>query len=77
MKISELKAGEKAIIKKIKNDYPEYRHKLLSMGLIPGTEFSLVRVAPLGDPIQISVRDFSLALRKKEAEVLVIEKSPA
>jgi ferrous iron transport protein A len=50
-----------------------YRHKLLSMGLTPGTEVKTIRVAPLGDPMEILVRGFHLSLRKKEAEVLVIE----
>ena len=53
-----------------------YRQKLLSMGLTPGTEFAVVRVAPLGDPVEIKVRGFALSLRKDEAATLRIEKSP-
>jgi len=53
-----------------------YRQKLLSMGLTPGTEFAVVRVAPLGDPVEIKVRGFALSIRKDEAAVLRIEKSP-
>ena len=44
------------------------------MGLTPGTELSVVRVAPLGDPVEIKVRGFSLSLRKDEADALQIEK---
>lgn len=51
-----------------------YRKRLLAMGLTPGTEFNVTRFAPLGDPIEIKLRGFSLTLRKKEAEVLLIEK---
>lgn len=51
-----------------------YRKKLLAMGLTPGTEFSVTRFAPLGDPIEIKIRGFSLSLRKNEASVLLIEK---
>jgi ferrous iron transport protein A len=51
-----------------------YRKKLLAMGLTPGTQFSVTRFAPLGDPVEISLRGFSLTLRKDEAAALQIEK---
>ncbi len=51
-----------------------YRKRLLAMGLTPGTEFTVTRFAPLGDPIEIRIRGFSLSLRKNEATVLLIEK---
>lgn len=51
-----------------------YRKKLLAMGLTPGTEFSITRFAPMGDPVEIKLRGFSLTLRKDEAAVLKIEK---
>jgi len=51
-----------------------YRKRLLAMGLTPGTEFKITRFAPLGDPIEIKIRGFSLTLRKNEATVLLIEK---
>ena len=51
-----------------------YRKRLLSMGLTPGTEFSVVRYAPMGDPVEIKVRGFSLSLRKEEASTLLVER---
>jgi ferrous iron transport protein A len=51
-----------------------YRKKLLAMGLTPGTEFTVTRFAPMGDPVEIKIRGFSLSLRKNEASVLLIEK---
>ncbi|MGD0959935.1 MAG: FeoA family protein [Methylomonas sp.] len=51
-----------------------YRKKLLAMGLTPGAEFSVTRFAPLGDPVEIKIRGFSLTLRKNEASVLLIDK---
>ncbi len=51
-----------------------YKKKLLAMGLTPGTEFTVTRVAPLGDPVEIQVRGFKLSLRKDEAAALVVEK---
>lgn len=47
--------------------------KLLAMGLTPGTEFTVTRYAPLGDPIEILVRSFKLSLRKDEAKTLFVE----
>ena len=50
---------------------PEYyRNRLLSMGLTPGTEFLVERRAPLGDPVEISLRGFRLSLRRAEAAQL-------
>lgn len=51
-----------------------YRKKLLSMGLTPGAELEVVRVAPMGDPVQIRVRGTSVSLRKGEAEALRVER---
>ena len=51
-----------------------YKSKLLAMGLTPGTEFTVTRHAPLGDPIEIRVRGFQLSLRKAEAVALLVEK---
>lgn len=50
-----------------------YRAKLLSMGLTPGTPFTLTRQAPMGDPVEIELRGFKLSLRKGEAAALRVE----
>ncbi|MCL7421977.1 MAG: ferrous iron transport protein A [Methylobacter sp.] len=52
-----------------------YRKRLLAMGLTPGTAFSITRFAPMGDPVEIKLRGFSLTLRKDEAAILLIEKN--
>lgn len=52
---------------------PAYRQKLLSLGFLPGSPFSVVRIAPLGDPIEVQSRRVSLVLRKKDLELLMIE----
>lgn len=57
-----------------KGENKAYRHKLLSMGLTRGSVFKVLRYAPLGDPIEISILGFSLSLRKTEASSLLIEK---
>jgi len=52
---------------------PAYRQKLLSLGMVPGSSFKIVRVAPLGDPIHIETRRVSLVLRKKDLALLQLE----
>ena len=73
MLLAEMKVGHKGRIVAIKPDKTLYRHRLIAMGLLPGTEFIVSRIAPLGDPIEILVRGFSLGLRKNEANILQIE----
>ena len=50
-----------------------YRHKLLAMGFIPGTTFHALRVAPMGDPMEIKIKDFLVSLRHSEIELLRVE----
>jgi len=53
---------------------PEYyRNRLLSLGLTPGTEFTVARDAPLGDPVQINLRGFRLSVRRAEAAELLVQ----
>lgn len=51
----------------------EISQKLLSLGMLPGSSFNVVRVAPLGDPIHIETRRVSLVLRKKDLALLEVE----
>ena len=51
-----------------------YRRQLLAMGLTPGTGLKVVRRAPMGDPIELEVRGFSLSLRRDEAQCVLVEK---
>ncbi|CAM3896495.1 ferrous iron transporter A [Serratia silvae] len=52
---------------------PAYRQKLLSLGMLPGSQFDVVRVAPLGDPIEIKTRRVSLVLRKKDLDLILLD----
>lgn len=74
MKLSDLQIGEIGRIVRIQPGEKYYRQKLLSMGLLPGTEFKIARVAPLGDPIELAVRGYALSLRRAEACILQVEK---
>lgn len=68
MKLSELCVGDTAEVLAFTGGSRGYRTRLMAMGLTPGTRFILKRLAPLGDPVEIEVRGFSLTLRKQEAE---------
>lgn len=73
MRLHDLNIGDKARIVRILDGDKIYRQRLIAMGLIPGTEFRVARMAPLGDPIEIIVRGFALSLRKGEAGILELE----
>lgn len=71
--VSDLTTGCRAKIVGYKPGSPTLRHKLLAMGLTPGVQFEVVRVAPMGCPIQLSVRGYDLSLRRDETALLQIE----
>lgn len=71
--IRNLTVGSKGRIVGYEKTTGGYKGRLLAMGLTPGTEFTVIRHAPLGDPIEIKVRGFNLSLRRHEADVLCIE----
>lgn len=72
--LNNLAVGDCGCIVSLKKSSKAYRSRLLAMGLTPGTKFEVTRFAPLGDPIEIKIRGFSLSLRKAEANVLLIDK---
>lgn len=72
MKLRELGIGDRATVTGYAPEGRDYRQKLLQMGLTRGTELELVRKAPLGDPVEIRLRGFSLSLRKDEADALEV-----
>lgn len=68
-----MQIGQSGRVVGISKSVSAYRQKLLAMGLTPGTLFSVLRHAPLGDPVEIQVRGFALSLRKDEADALLVE----
>lgn len=72
--LSDLQVGDAARILGFGDGSASYRRKLLSMGITPGVQISLTRLAPMGDPVEIRLRGFSLSLRKDEAKGLLVEK---
>jgi ferrous iron transport protein A len=75
IKLGDLAAGESGRVVGFDEGSKAYRRKLLVMGLTPGTEFTVARYAPMGDPVELRVRGFSLSLRKDEAAALRVESS--
>jgi len=71
MKLTDLKPGQEAIIKKFDNS--EISLKLLEMGCIPGERILLEQVAPLGGPISVNIAGYSLSLRVTEAEGIIVD----
>ncbi|MDO4492516.1 MAG: ferrous iron transport protein A [Clostridia bacterium] len=71
MKLSELTTGKSAVITKVAGE-GSLRLRLLDMGIIPKTKVTLVKVAPMGDPIEIRLRGYELTLRKEDAACITI-----
>lgn len=73
MKLSDLAPGTSAVVREFPSDGAAFL-RLREMGLLAGTPVTLVRTAPLGDPLEIKVRGYHLTLRKSEADHVVVER---
>lgn len=71
-RLSELKIGEAGSVKSVACE-ASVKRRLSDMGLIAGVDITVVRFAPLGDPMQIEIRGYQLALRKHEANDIIVE----
>lgn len=69
MFLSEMKVGTSGTVTGIQAPL-NAKKRLLAMGLTPGAEFKVVKVAPMGDPIEVTLRGYRLTLRKSEAAYL-------
>jgi len=72
MTLCDLKPGQKGKVLSFDTE-GVLRHRLLDMGITTGIEIKLVKVAPLGDPLEIRLRGYNLSLRKTEASVIKID----
>lgn len=73
--LRDLSPGDKGRVKGYAADAGAWKSRLLAMGMTVGTDFQVHNVAPLGDPVELSVRGSRLSLRKGEAEALLVERS--
>ncbi len=73
MTLNDLKIGEEAVITAVNGEGP-LRLRLLDMGLIPNTAVKVIKIAPLGDPIEISLRGYELTIRREHAKEIDVKK---
>lgn len=70
--MADMKPGEKGRILALHGS-GNIKYRLIDMGLVKGTDFEIIKVAPLADPIEIKVRNFELSLRVSEAATIDVE----
>ncbi len=71
MTLGELKPGQSGVVDAIKGA-GNIRRRVLEMGVTPGTKIDVIKVAPLGDPVQVELRGYDLSLRREEAQAIVL-----
>lgn len=71
-KLDEFKIGETGLIKKVEGE-GRIRRRLFDMGVTPGASVYLRKKAPLGDPLEVTIRGYELTLRKSEAALVILE----
>lgn len=71
--MSDLAVGQKAKVLSLNEDDRKIRRHLLDMGVTRGVEITIKKVAPMGDPIDISLRDYELCIRKEDLSKIEVE----
>ena len=70
--LNQLEPGERATIVRVGGEGP-VRRRILDMGVVSGADIEVVRVAPLGDPVEFRIKGYNLSLRKSEAQNIQVE----
>ena len=70
--LKDLKIGQTGVVVRVKGK-GSIKQRMMDMGLVSGSKVSVIRVAPLGDPIEISLKGYNLSLRKSEAQNIMVE----
>ena len=70
--LKQVKVGQTCIVKRVHGE-GALRRRIMDMGIPKGVEIYVRKVAPLGDPIEITVRDYELSVRKGDAELIEVE----
>lgn len=70
--LKEVKVGQTVKVKKL-NGEGAIKRRIMDMGITKGVEVYIRKVAPLGDPIEVTVRGYELSLRKQDAEMIEVE----
>ena len=71
-RLDEFKIGETGLIKKVEGE-GRLRRRLFDMGVTPGAKVYLRKKAPLGDPLEVTIRGYELTLRKSEAQSVLLQ----
>ena len=71
VKLADMKVGASGVVEALAG-HGNIQHRLVDMGVVKGTHITVVKVAPLGDPVEIKVKGTELALRKKEAAMISV-----
>ncbi|MFT4143200.1 MAG: FeoA family protein [Mobilitalea sp.] len=72
MTLKDLKPGQEGTVISI-GEKGVTRRRIMDMGVTPGARVKVIKVAPLGDPIEVNVRGYELSLRKSEAEQIILD----
>lgn len=72
MTLGEAKVGSTVVVTKIEGD-SAYKRRIMDMGLTKGTEIYIRKVAPLGDPVEVTVRGYELSVRKHDAQCVQVK----
>lgn len=70
--LKQVKIGETVVVQKLQGEGPVKR-RIMDMGITKGTSVFIRKVAPLGDPVEVTVRGYELSLRKHDAEMILVE----
>ncbi|OGP53199.1 MAG: iron transporter [Deltaproteobacteria bacterium RBG_13_52_11] len=73
-RLNELRTGDRAIIERVQG-MGRFRHRLMEMGFVPGTEIVVEKHAPLKDPIEYVLKGYHVSLRHEEAEKVLVRKT--
>lgn len=71
--LKELRPGESGVVISIGSKGP-VKKRLMDMGVTPGAEIKVIKMAPLGDPVEVNLRGYELSLRKEEAAQIVVNR---
>ena len=72
MTLGEAKVGSTVTVRPIEGE-GAYKRRIMDMGITKGTSLYIRKVAPLGDPVEITVRGYELSVRKNDAECVIVE----
>ncbi|HJA32131.1 MAG: ferrous iron transport protein A [Clostridiales bacterium] len=72
MTLGEAKVGSTVVVTKIEGD-SAYKRRIMDMGITKGSELYIRKVAPLGDPVEITVRGYELSVRKNDAQCVQVK----